>query len=111
MGQDVPPRRISFSIEISAEGYETFTETWEVDMSKDLVVSKRVRLTPKPKAAPTPTLACGLRASRRLRRPRPHHTDTSHAGRPDLRDHGRAGRSWRNGAHTTAPRIRTRRAA
>ena len=51
----MPPRAVSFSIEVSAEGYETFAKTAEHDMSQALVVSKWVRLTPKPRIAPTPT--------------------------------------------------------
>jgi len=49
---NVPPRMVSFSIEVSADGYETFTKTSEIDMSRELVVSKWVRLTPKPRVAP-----------------------------------------------------------
>jgi len=50
----VPPRTVSFSIEVSADGYETFTKTSAIDMSQELVVAKSVRLTPKPKIATTP---------------------------------------------------------
>lgn len=49
---NVPPRMVSFSIEVSADGYETFAKTSEIDMSRELVVSKWVRLTPKPRVAP-----------------------------------------------------------
>ena len=52
---DVPPRTVSFALEASADGYETFTKTSAIDMSQQLVVAKDVRLTPKPTVAPPPT--------------------------------------------------------
>jgi hypothetical protein len=52
--ENVPPRTVTFSIEVSAEGFETIARSSKIDMSEALVVQKWVRLTPKPKVAPPP---------------------------------------------------------
>ena len=52
---DVPPRTVSFSLEAAADGFLTFTKTSAIDMSQQLLTAKTVRLTPKPRVAPTPT--------------------------------------------------------
>jgi hypothetical protein len=62
---------VSFSLEASADGYETFTKTSAIDMSQQLEVAKTVRLTPKPRVAPTPTPRPAAPPSEPTSRPEP----------------------------------------
>ena len=51
---DLPARKVEFSIKVLADGFETFTRTSEIDLSRELVAARIVRLTPITKTSAAP---------------------------------------------------------
>ncbi len=50
----LPPRAVSFTLEASADGYETYRRTSAIDLSRELLVKRSVMLTPRPTPVVTP---------------------------------------------------------